>query len=186
MALKATIYKIQAELADMDRNLYCEHSLTIASHPSETPERMMVRFLAFMLNVTENNDFGELEFAKDICETDGPSVWQKNLTGEIEHWIELGQPDERRLLRACGKSRRVSVYAYGTSVGIWWSGIAEALKRTRNLTVWQLPAAETQALAALAGKTMKLHVSVQDGTAWVADGARSVEVNPVRLMSPEG
>lgn len=186
MALKATIYKIQVELADMDRNLYCEQSLTIASHPSETPERMMVRFLAFMLNVTENNDFGELEFAKDICETDGPSVWQKNLTGEIEHWIELGQPDERRLLRACGKSRRVSVYAYGTSVGIWWSGIAEALKRTRNLTVWQLPAAETQALAALAGKTMKLHVSVQDGTAWVADGARSVEVNPVRLMSPEG
>ncbi len=182
MAIKATIYKVQAELADMDRSVYCEHSVTVASHPSETAERLMVRVLAFMLNVPEDNDCGGLEFAKDICETDGPSLWQRNLTGEVEHWIELGQPDERRLLRACGKARRVCVYAYGTSAAIWWSGIAECLKRTRNLTVWQIPAAETQALATLAARSMKLHVSVQDGVVWVANGARSVEVNPVRWL----
>jgi uncharacterized protein YaeQ len=182
MALKATIYKIQAELADMDRNLYGDYSLTIASHPSETEERMMVRFLAFMLNVPENNDLGDLEFAKDICETDGPSLWQRDLTGQIEHWIDLGQPDDRRLIRACGRSKRVSVYAFGSSTNIWWKGVAENLVRTKNLTVWQIPADQSRGLSTLSQRTMKIQVTVQDGTVWVGNGSVSVEVQLSRIF----
>jgi uncharacterized protein YaeQ len=182
MALKATIYKIQAELADMDRNLYGDYSLTIAAHPSETEERMMLRFLAFALNVPADNDRGELEFGRDICDTEGPSLCQKDLTGQIEHWIELGQPDDRRLLKASGRSRFVTVYAYGTSTGIWWRDTAEKIARARNIAVWQIPAAQSRELATLAQRTMRLQVTVQDGTVWVGDGAKSVEITPVSLL----
>jgi uncharacterized protein YaeQ len=182
MAIKATIYKIQAELADMDRNLYGDYSITIAAHSSETEERMLVRFLAFMLNVPENNDLGDLEFSKGISENDEPSLWQRDLTGQIEHWIDLGQPDDRRLIRACGRSKRVSVYAFGSSTNVWWKGVADTLARTRNLTVWQIPSEQSRALTVLAERTMKLQVTVQDGTVWMGNGTHSIEVVPSLLM----
>lgn len=183
MAIKATIYKIQAELADMDRNLYGDYSLMIASHPSETDERMFVRFLAYMLTV--EGDGAAMEFGKDISDTDGPSLCQKDLTGQIEHWIEVGQPDDRRIMRASGRANRVTVFAYGTSVAIWWADLASKITRAKNLTIWQLPALETQALAGLTQRGMKLQVTVQDGTVWIGDGATSVEITPKRIYTTE-
>ena len=100
MALKAIIHKANVQLSDIDRGVYGDHPLTIARHPSETDERMLIRLLAFALNVPEDNDHGALEFAKDMWDVEEPALWHKDLTGQIiEHWIEVGQPDEKRLLR---------------------------------------------------------------------------------------
>jgi uncharacterized protein YaeQ len=184
MALKATIYKATIQLADMDRNVYGDHGVTIARHPSETDERMMMRLLAFALNVPADNDNGALEFAKSLWDTDEPDLWQKDLTGQIMQWLEVGQPDDKRLMKASPRAGRVTVYSFSHSTPIWWAGIATKITRARNLAVWQVPAEQSQALAALAQRTMQLQVTVQDGTVWVGDGTRSIEVVPQRL-TPE-
>src|SRR3982751_132968 len=176
MALKATIYKATLQLADMDRNVYGDHGVTIARHPSETDERMMMRLLAFALNVPADNDNGALEFAKSLWDTDEPDLWQKDLTGQDMQWIEVGQPDDKRLMKASPRAERVVVYSFSHSTPIWWAGIANKVTRARNLAVWQVPAEQSQALAALAQRTMQLQVTVQDGTVWVGDGTRSIEV----------
>ncbi|WP_298830323.1 YaeQ family protein [uncultured Piscinibacter sp.] len=181
MALKATIFKARVQLADMDRGLYADHALTLARHPSETDERMLMRVLAFALNVPADDREGTLEFGKGLSDTDEPDLWHRDLTGRIRHWIDVGQPDDKRLLRAAGRADRVSVYAYAASTPIWWGGIANKLARAANIEVWQVDAAQSQALAALARRTMQLQVSVQDGTAWVGDGEQSVEITPQRL-----
>ncbi|MEO7008677.1 MAG: YaeQ family protein, partial [Caldimonas sp.] len=176
MALKATIFKARLQLADMDRGVYADHQLTLARHPSETDERMMVRLLVYALNAPADAEQGALEFAKGLWDPDEPELWLKDLTGQIVHWIEIGQPDERRLMKASGRAGRVTVVGYSASTPIWWSGIATKITRARNIEVWQIAAAEAQALAELAQRSMQLQVSVQDGTAWVGDGERSVEV----------
>ncbi|ARN21843.1 YaeQ family protein [Piscinibacter gummiphilus] len=181
MALKATIYKANLQLADMDRNVYGDHGVTIARHPSETDERMMMRVLAFALNVPADNHNGDLDFAKSLWDTDEPDLWQKDLTGQIVHWIDVGQPDDKRMMKSSPKAERVSVYAFASSTPVWWSGVATKITRARNLTVWQVPAEQSQALAELAQRTMQLQVTVQDGTVWIGDGQRSVEVTPERL-----
>ena len=186
MAIKATIYKATVQLSDIDRGVYADHPVTIARHPSETDERLLIRLLAFALNVPADNDHGPLEFAKDMWDPDEPSLWQKDYTGQILHWIEVGQPDEKRLLRASARVGRVSVYSFSASTPIWWKGIETKLTRLRNLTVWQIPADQSQALAALAQRTMELQVTVQDGAIWVGDGQRSIGVAPVRLCGQPG
>lgn len=181
MAIKATIYKANLQLADMDRNLYLDHPVTIARHPSETDERMMVRLLALALNLPADADHGTLELAKDLWEVDEPALWHKDLTGEIKHWIEIGQPDDKRLMKASGRADRVSVYSFSASTPIWWNAIAGKLARATKLSVWQVEPAQSQALATLAQRTMQLQLSVQDGSVYIGDGQRSVELTPRRL-----
>lgn len=181
MALKATIYKANLQIADMDRNLYVDHAVTIARHPSEADERMMIRLLALMLNLPADANHGTLELAKDLWEADEPALWHKDLTGELKHWVEVGQPDDKRLMKASGRSDRVSVYGFSHSTPIWWSGIATKITRASNIAVWQIEAAQSQALAVLAARSMQLQVSVQDGTVYIGDGERSVEITPQRL-----
>jgi uncharacterized protein YaeQ len=181
MAIKATIYKAQIQLADMDRHIYGDHNVTIARHPSETDERMMIRLLAFALNVPADDHHGTLEFAKDLWDVDEPSLWQKDLTGQLVQWIDLGQPDDKRIMKSSPRAERVAVYSYTHSTPIWWSGIATKITRARNIAVWQIPAEQSQELARLAQRTMQLQVTVQDGAVWVGDGARSVEIAPQRL-----
>lgn len=181
MALKATIYKATVQLSDMDRNLYGDYAVTIARHPSETDERMLIRLLTFALNVPANDADGALLLAKDMWDVDEPAAWQKDLTGVIRHWIEVGQPDEKRLMRVSSRAGRVSVFSFSASTAIWWSGIQTKITRARNLSIWQVPAAQSQALAGLAARAMELQVTVQDHAIWVGNGERSVEVAPVRL-----
>jgi len=181
MALKATIYKAHVQLADMDRNIYGDHEVILARHPSETDERMLIRLLAFALNVPASNDHGTLEFARDMWESEEPALWEKDLTGQINHWIEVGQPDEKRLLQSSSRARRVGVYSFSSSTPQWWGGMGTRISRAQNLTVWQVPSQQSRALAALADRSMKLDVTVQDGTIWVGDGQRSVEVPLLRL-----
>jgi uncharacterized protein YaeQ len=181
MALKATIYKAQLQLADMDRHVYSDHQVTIARHPSETDERMMMRLLAFALNVPADTHNGTLDFAKSLWDTDEPDLWQKDLTGQIVQWIDVGQPDERRLMKAASRAAKVVVFSYAHSTPIWWGSIESKLTRAPNLIVWHIEAPESQALAALAQRTMQVQVTVQDGALWVGDGARSVEITPTLL-----
>jgi uncharacterized protein YaeQ len=181
MALKATIHKLQLQIADMDRAVYADHALTLALHPSETEERMMVRLLAFALHAPADDRDGGLQFARGLSDGDEPDLWQHDLTGRLQHWIEVGQPDERRLARACGRADRVSIYAYGSAAPIWFAALAGKVARLRNLQVWQLPAVQSQALAALAARSMSLQVTVQDAQIWVGDGTASVELAPVLL-----
>jgi uncharacterized protein YaeQ len=184
MALKATIYKATLQIADMDRNLYADHALTLALHPSETEERLMMRLLAFALNVPADDDGGALTQARGLAEADEPDLWQHDLTGQLLHWLEVGQPDERRITRACGRAGRVTLYGYASSTGVWWNGIQNKLSRLNNLALWQVPAAQSQALAGLAQRSMQLQVTVQDGTVWFSNGQDSVEVQPFALQSP--
>lgn len=186
MAIKATIYKANLQIADMDRNVYLDHPVTIARHPSETDERMMVRLLTMALWLPADNHQGSLEFAKDLWEADEPALWQKDLTGQVLHWVEVGQPDDKRLMKASSRAERVSVVSFSHSTPIWWSGIVGKITRARNIAVWRLDPAQSQALAALAQRGMQLQVSVQDGSAWVGDGQRSVEITPERLNPSPG
>jgi len=183
MALKSTIYKATLQIADMDRARYATHSLTLARHPSETDERLMVRLLAFGLNVPADDADGALVFARGLSDTDEPDLWQTALDGRLRHWIEVGQPaDERRLSRACGRADRVSVYAYSAAAEIWWAGIRHKLARLPNLAVWRLPAAQSQALAAFADeRSLQLQLNVQDGQCWLTDARRSMEIHPMPL-----
>lgn len=157
MALKATIYKAAVNIADMNRAYYADHELTIARHPSENDERAMLRLLVWCLHADS-----QLQFTRGISTEDEPDIWQKNLTGEIETWIELGQPDEKRLRKACGRARHVFIYNYGArSAGVWWQQYQQKVQRFDNLTIQQIPA-EASHLARLVSKTMKLHCLIQD------------------------
>ncbi len=186
MALKATIHKASISFSDLDRNVYRDHEVTIARHPSETEERMLVRLLALVLNAPENNDHGTLELGKDLWEADEPALQQQDLTGLPVHWIELGQPDEKRLVRICRRVPKVTVYSFSTATPTWWSALAGKLSPIKNLTVWQIPSEQTEALGALVERTMELQVTLQEGTLTVDADDKSVELIPVRLFGSEG
>jgi uncharacterized protein YaeQ len=177
MALKATIFEAELRIADMDRNYYRDHALTIARHPSETDERMMVRLLAFALHAHD-----ALAFGKGLGADDEPDLWQKDLTGAIDVWIDVGQPDERRVRRACGRAVRVFVYAYGDRVvDSWWERARGSLEPASNLSVTRLSSTSSQAAARLAERTMRLDCTIQDGHIWLADAGQTVEVELARM-----
>ncbi|MCA6217750.1 YaeQ family protein [Ideonella sp. B7] len=184
MALKSTVYKAQLQIADMDRSLYADHSLTLARHPSETDERLMMRLLAFALAVPPDTDRGALEFAAGLSDTDEPDLWQKDLTGALVQWIEVGQPDDRRLAKACGRAEKVRIWTYGSSAPIWWQGLAGKVARLSNLEVWQVPVEASRELAGLAARGMQLQVTVQEGQIWVGNGEHSVALEPIALQRP--
>ena len=174
MALSATIYKAQLSISDMGRHHYAEHPLTLARHPSETDERLMVRLLAFALYADE-----QLAFTKGLCVDEEPELWQKGLSGEIELWVEVGLPDEKRLRKACGRAQQVVLFCYGGNAAqLWWQRQASALERCRNLHVFNLPEEATRALAAIAARNMQLQVTIQDGHVWLDDGTQTLEVVP--------
>ncbi|QNB06183.1 YaeQ family protein [Herbaspirillum frisingense] len=173
MALKSTIFKAELQISDMDRHYYQQHALTIARHPSETDERMMIRVLAFALNASES-----LAFGKGLSDTDEPDLWQKDLTGAIELWVEVGQPDDRAILKACGRADRVLVYSYSSVSNIWWNQTGSRVERAKNLKVVNIPAEASQALAALAQRTMQLQCTIQDGQVWLGANEDMVLIEP--------
>lgn len=177
MAIKATIFKADLQIADMDRNYYAEHSLTLARHPSETDERMMVRLLAFAMFAHE-----QLGFGKGMCADDEADVWQKDLTGAIQLWIDVGLPDEKWTRKACGRASQVVLISYGgRTADLWWSANQSKYLRQDNLRVYNLAPEATQALAALASRTMRLQCSIQDGQIWITDTQTTVHIEPLQL-----
>ena len=176
MALRATVYRADLTVSDLDRGVYAQHALTLARHPSETEERLMVRLLAFALHADES-----LVFGRGLSTEDEADLWQRDATGAIERWIDIGLPDEKGIRKACGRARAVVVLAYGARrVDQWWGDNEAALSRLTNLTVYTLTAAETEALQSLAARSMPLTCTVQDGHVWLANERTTVEVAPVR------
>jgi uncharacterized protein YaeQ len=171
MALKATIYKADLSIADMDRNYYGDHSLTIARHPSETDERVMIRVLAFALYADP-----ALAFTKDLFDVEEPAMWLKDLTGAIQLWIEVGQPDEKRLLKAAGRSEKVVVLSYSATSDIWFKGLAKGIDRAKNVSVVNIPHEASAQLERMAKRNMQLQCTIQDGQVWLTDGVDTVLV----------
>jgi uncharacterized protein YaeQ len=178
MALKATIFKAELQISDLNRHYYESHSLTLARHPSETDERMMIRLLAFAL-------FADplLVFTRGISTVDEPDLWRKSLSDEIELWIELGLPDAKRLGKACGRSEQVQVVSYGgRNADLWWKKTAPELARFDNLSVWNIPFESGKALAALAERQMQLQCLVQEELIYLTVGETSLEIRPDRWL----
>jgi uncharacterized protein YaeQ len=179
MALNATIFKATVQIADMDRGYYREHALTIARHPSETDERMMVRLLAFALHASE-----ALSFGKGLSTDDEPDIWQKDLTGAIEVWIDVGQPDEKRIRKACGRADQVFVYSYGVQgARVWWDQIGARLEKIRNLTVIRLPTA-TRELSKVANRNMRLSCNIQDRHVLLGDDQANIGIELDTVKTP--
>ena len=178
MALKASIFKIHLDISDMDRHYYQSHSLTLARHPSETDLRMMVRVVAFALNAHEN-----LAFTKGLSTQDEPDLWNKSLSDEVELWIDLGQPDEKRIRQACGKAKQVMIYGYqNRQAGPWFKGIEPGLGRFKNLNIIQIPSEQAEALESLVSKSMSLEVSIQDGELFISNEDTQLSVTPQQLF----
>ncbi|MGK0298445.1 MAG: hypothetical protein ACI9XC_002067 [Gammaproteobacteria bacterium] len=178
MALKATIFKADLNIADIDRHYYHDHALTIARHPSETDERMMVRLLAFALNAHE-----DLTFGRGLSTEDEPDLWQMDLTGNIELWIDLGLPDERRLRKASGRARQVIVYNYGgRGAKLWWDQNRDKLSRVNNLNIFSFSAETSLSLVKLANRNMVLQCTIQDETIWLGNEEERIEVGIETLM----
>lgn len=160
----------------MDRHYYGDHALTLARHPSETEERMMVRLLVFALHAHEH-----LAFGKGLSDPEEPDLWRRDLTGVIEQWIDLGQPDDKRILKACGRAQQVLVYGYAAAATVWWQSAEQRLSRARNLAIRRLSIIDEGSLASFAQRNMQLQCTIQDGQIWLSDAERSVQVECVDL-----
>jgi len=182
MALKATIFKVDLAVADMDRNLYADYALTLARHPSENDARMMVRLLAFM-----RYSDASLTFGKGLSTDEEPDLWLKDLTGVINLWIVVGQPDERWLRKASGRSSQVVVFSYGGRVAeIWWEQNRAVLEKLPNLTVFRLSQESTQDLAALANRAMSLQCLTQDGEMLITGEGEAVRIESTVVFASAG
>jgi uncharacterized protein YaeQ len=184
VALKATIYKAQVAVADIDHGYYADLALTLARHPSENDERMMVRLAALALHAHELQTVcggdGTLAFGKGLSDPDEPDVWLRDFTGQTRLWIEVGQPDDAALTKACRQADQVAVYCFHHAAEVWWKGIQNKLTRLDKLSVWRIPTEASQELEKMAQRSMQLQATIQEGTLMLGDGARNVDIEPVR------
>lgn len=171
MAEKATIYKTNLTLSDMDRNVYDSFNLTIALHPSETLERMMVRILAFCYCAAEH-----LTFAKGLSATEEPDLWLRHDNGTLLEWIEVGQPTPERLKKASSQAVAVKVFSYGRGMDIWWKNNAAAIRVLPKVCVYSFEAEELQALLPLVDKTMILTVTITEMIAYISTNETNVAI----------
>jgi uncharacterized protein YaeQ len=180
MALKSTVYKVSLQIADIDHAYYADHTLTIARHPSETDERMMVRLVAFVLQAYLVNDLckgdATIAFGAGLANVDEPDVWLKDYTERIRLWIEVGQPDDRTIARACGRADKVQVYCYHHAAAVWWKAIQRELLRHKNLTVFQIDSDKATALANMAARNMNIQATIQDGELSLTEGDNQLSI----------
>lgn len=184
MAIKSTVFKAALAVADIDHGYYADHALTLARHPSETDERMMIRLVALALNAYKLQSVcggdGTLGFGQGLSNPDDPDVSLRDFTGLTRLWIEVGQPEEKPLLKACGKADEVILYCFSHAAEIWWRGIENKLARAQNLSVFRVPTSTSQSLASLAQRSMQLQATIQEGTLMLGDGVRSIDIELVR------
>ena len=175
MALGSTIFKVELQVSDLDRHYYQTHTLTVAQHPSETEQRMMVRILAFALNASD-----ALEFTKGLSTDDVPDLWEKSLTGEIQHWIEIGQPSAKRVKKACNQSNKVSVYTFsGHSAEVWRQQNKADFARQTKLRLIDFPDGQLTELTQCVARSMSLQCTIQEGLIWFGDAHSSIEISPL-------
>ena len=184
MAIKSTIFKANLQIADIDHGYYADHALTLARHPSETDERMLIRLVALALRAHElvsvcQGD-GTLAFGAGLSDPDEPDVWLKDFTGRIRLWLEVGQSEDKPLLKACGKADAVVLYCFNHAAEVWWKGIENKLSRMDKLQVWRVPTEGSQELAQLAERSMQMQATVQENAVTFSSDKGSVHIEPVR------
>ena len=184
MAIKSTIFKASLRIADIDHGYYADHTLTLARHPSETDERMMVRLAALALQAHKLQSLcggdGTLAFGAGLSNPDEPDVWLRDFTGRTRLWVEVGQPDDKALVKACAKADQVVLYCFNHAAEIWWRGIATKLTRAQNLNVFRLPTESAEALHGLARRSMQMQATIQEGVLMLGDDAHHVNLEPLR------
>jgi uncharacterized protein YaeQ len=184
LALKSTIFKANLSIADIDHAYYADHTLTLARHPSETDERMMIRLAALAFNAhkvqTDCGGDATLAFGAGLSNPDDPDVSLRDFTGQTRLWIEVGQPEDKPIAKACSKADQVCVYCFHHAAEVWWRAIENKLTRLNNLNVFRVPSQASQALAALAQRSMQLQATVQEGALMLSDGSSTVDLEPLR------
>jgi uncharacterized protein YaeQ len=180
MAIKSTIFKANVQIADIDHNYYADHALTLARHPSETDERMMIRLAALSLQAHQLKDVcggdGTLSFGAGLSDPDEPDVMLRDFTGRTRLWVEVGQPEDKPLLKACNKADQVVLYVFSHAGEVWWKGIQTKLTRPKNLQIWRIPSNASQSLANLAQRSMQLQATLQEGALMMSDGSTTVDI----------
>jgi uncharacterized protein YaeQ len=184
MAIKSTIFKANLQIADIDHSYYADHALTLARHPSETDERMMVRlvalaFEAYKLQSVCGGD-GTLSFGAGLSDVNEPDAWLRDFTGRTRLWIEVGQPEDKPLIKACGRADEVVLYCFNHAAEVWWKGMQSKLSRPQNLSVFRVPTVASQALIALAQRSMQLQATIQEGVLTLGDASHTVDIEPIR------
>jgi uncharacterized protein YaeQ len=184
MALKSTIFKANLSIADIDHGYYADHALTLARHPSETDERMMVRLVALALNAHQLSDMcngdGTLAFGAGLSDPEDPDVSLTDFTGAKRLWIEVGQPEEKPIAKACNKADAVVLYAFHHAAEVWWKGLEGKLARLNKLQVWRIPSETSQSLAELAERSMQLQATIQEGALTLSSNLGTVFIEPLR------
>lgn len=182
MALKATIFKVDLSISDMDKHYYADHSLTIARHPSESDKRMMLRIIAFAFNAHE-----QLEFTKGLSDVDTPDLWQKSYSDEIELWIELGQPSEQRIKKGCNQAQQMQVYSYDNNAfDEWWKKEQNALNMRKNLSIATVSYEAMEQLANLVTRQMHIQVTIQDRQACFNVNDETLEISLQQIKEIAG
>ncbi|MBW2939775.1 YaeQ family protein [Zhongshania aquimaris] len=172
MALNATLFKTTLDISDLRRHYYQRHQFTVARHPSETGERMMLRILAFALYADEH-----LEFTKGLSTDDEPDLWQKSLTGEIDLWIEMGLPSEKRVRKARAIAKQVIIFIYGgRTAQMWWDENRSKVLQHSNVKIIEISAEDSGALRDIAQRTMRLQCTIDEDSVWFSDDANNIEI----------
>jgi uncharacterized protein YaeQ len=186
MAIKSTIYKANVAIANIDQGYYADHALTLARHPSETDERMMMRLVALAMQAhqikTVCHGDGVLAFGAGLSDPNEPDVWLKDFRDQIVAWLDVGLPEERAIIKACNRSNQVYVYPYHHATDVWYKGIENKIARLRNLEIHQVPAQQSQALAQMAERSMQLQATILENQLSITNGTQNVEINFVRLF----
>lgn len=176
MALTATLYAAQLQVADQDRQHYQNYSLKIALHPSEQPERMVARLLVWCLNANE-----KLTFGKGISSRDEAEIWQRHDHGDIEHWIDVGEPDDARVKKASRQSEKVTVFAYTRSQDTWWKKHGTAISNFANVTTLSVPWESVVTLANDITRQIHWQITISESTLYVSSGDTMFEVPVTEL-----
>ena len=183
MALSATVFKVEFGVSDVDHGYYADHSLTVARHPSETDERMMLRLLAFGLRAHRLSGVDcELEFGPGLSTPGVPDVRLADYTGRILEWIVVGQPDERVLSKAASQSDQVVLFPFAAGVATWWRTVGPKVAGLQNLSVIQIPHHPVQQLAQTVDRRVTAQVMVIEGQVTMTVGEVDVTFTPEPLM----
>jgi uncharacterized protein YaeQ len=183
VALSATVFKVELGVSDVDHGYYADHTLTVARHPSENDERMVVRLLAFGLRAHRLSDVdGELTFGPGLSTPGVPDLRLADYTGRILEWISVGQPDERALGKAAGQGEQVLLFPFAAGAPTWWRTVGPKVAGLSNLTVLQIPHEPVQQLADTVDRRVAAQVMLMEGQITMTVGGVDVTFTPEQLM----
>jgi len=176
VAIKPTIYKIKISLSDFNRDYYDTLNITVAQHPSETIERMMVRILAYCINVQEY-----LIFTKGLSAVDEPDVWARTLDDQISLWIDVGEIAIDRVKKATRQASVVKIYCFNTKSDVWWKQIKEKMTQLK-VSVFRFDWDNLKTLASFAQRTMEISISITGDSLYISTESGECEVNCTTLQ----